>query len=489
MGNRAPVAKLTGPTTATVGVPVTFDGSASSDAAPGIKKWSLADSGGTLHTKGRGHPPASIPVTFVEPGTVDLVLAVQDAKRATTTASLTVTVTEGTLPPPEPEPEPEPEPSPINCVLSDWSAWSEWSAWTPSPQSTTETRARTRTRTVVTEPAHGGQGCGPLSETESETRVPAPEPEPEPEPDPAPTRVNVALAANGATASASSTTNAGYAPAGAINGDRRGLHWSNGGGWKDNTHGNFPDWLEVTFAGAHTIDEVAVFSVQDNYQSPSAPTETMTFTKYGVVDFTVQYWTGSEWAAVPGGVIRGNTLVWRRVTFPALTTARIRILVERAADNSSRLVEVEAYAAGSVPVPDPEPDPGPAPDPSPEPEPEPDPDPTQVFLESAWSDPLSADLVFPTPDEAPRVLAWDAMPVPQRITHEGQDYDWYLVGYVVEVTHPDGRVEMVHAGLYGEPAQTLTSAQHLLLPHTLPSGRYSFSVVAVGEVYPVEVAA
>ena len=162
-----------------------------------------------------------------------------------------------------------------------------------------------------------------------------------------PARTNVALAANGATATASSTDNASYAPATAINGERRGVNWGNGGGWRDRTPGSFPDWLEVTFTGPRTIDEVAVFAPQDAYKTPADPTPTMTFSKYGLVDFTVQYWTGTAWAAVPGGAVRGNTLVWRRVSFPAVTTARIRVLAERAVDGTSRIVEVEAYEAAS----------------------------------------------------------------------------------------------------------------------------------------------
>src|SRR5262249_42145926 len=53
--------------------------------------------------------------------------------------------------------------------------------------------------------------------------------------DAAPTHVNVALAANGATAIASSTNSgsSGFGPSGAINGDRKGLSWGNGGGWND----------------------------------------------------------------------------------------------------------------------------------------------------------------------------------------------------------------------------------------------------------------
>lgn len=110
-------------------------------------------------------------------------------------------------------------------------------------------------------------------------------------------------------------------------------------------------------------------------------------------------------------------------------------------------------------------------------------------LESLWSDPLVLDLVFPRPGGGAWIIVWDVTPGPQQVTHEGQDYDWYLLAYFVEVTHPDGREEIVYSGVYGDPAQTLTSAQHLFLPDTLPDGRYAFSIVALGQVYPVAAAA
>ena len=153
---------------------------------------------------------------------------------------------------------------------------------------------------------------------------------------------NVAAASAGATASAS-TTYPGYGPAGAINGDRRGANWGAGGGWNDATPGSFPDWLQVDFAGTRTISEVRVFSVQDNYTNPLEPTATQTFSLYGLTSFTVQYWDGAQWLTVPGGTITGNQHVWRTVTFPAISTARIRIVITGASDSYSRLTEVEAY--------------------------------------------------------------------------------------------------------------------------------------------------
>jgi hypothetical protein len=162
-----------------------------------------------------------------------------------------------------------------------------------------------------------------------------------------PARLNHAAAANGATATASSTLDSNRTPAAAINGDRKGLHWgtdpSTGSGWHDSTQNSYDDWLQIDFAGTRTISEVDVFTVQDSYTSPSEPTETMTFSLYGVVEFDVEYWNGSAWTTVTGGAVTGNNKVWRKVTFPSVTTDRIRILVKNAQGGYSRITEVEAY--------------------------------------------------------------------------------------------------------------------------------------------------
>jgi subtilisin family serine protease len=158
-------------------------------------------------------------------------------------------------------------------------------------------------------------------------------------------RVNAALASYGAVATASSTFNANYPTSSAINGDRRGLNWGSGGGWNDGTRYGWPDWLEVQFNGAQTIEEIDVFTLQDSYGSPVQPTNATTFTKYGIVDFSVEYWTGSAWQVVPGGAVTGNNLVWRQFTFAPVTTSRIRVLVTNGLSAHSRITEVEAYTA------------------------------------------------------------------------------------------------------------------------------------------------
>jgi peptidyl-Asp metalloendopeptidase len=153
---------------------------------------------------------------------------------------------------------------------------------------------------------------------------------------------NYALASNGATASASSVHDAGYAASGAIDNRRSGANWGSGGGWNDGTASTFPDWLQINFNGKKTIDHVVVYSVQDNFLNPAEPTDSMTFTLYGLMDFQVQGWTGSAWITL--GTVSGNNLVKRLVFFNAYTTDRIRILVTGAKDRLwSRITEVEGW--------------------------------------------------------------------------------------------------------------------------------------------------
>jgi hypothetical protein len=169
---------------------------------------------------------------------------------------------------------------------------------------------------------------------------------------PPPSGLNVALAANGGVASASSTLDSGRAPSAANNGDRKGIHWgsdpSTGSGWHDATSSAFPDWLQIDFSGAKTIDEIDVFSVQDDYSNPVDPNDTTTFTLYGTTAFDVQYWNGVSWVTVPGGSVSGNNLVKRTFTFSPITTAAIRVLVNNSLAGYSRITEVEAWAPINV---------------------------------------------------------------------------------------------------------------------------------------------
>jgi hypothetical protein len=99
--------------------------------------------------------------------------------------------------------------------------------------------------------------------------------------------------------------------------------------------------VQIDFNGAKTIDRVVVYTVQDNYASPVEPTDTQTFTAYGVTDFTVDGWNGAGWTVL--ATVSNNNLVKRTVTFNPFTTDAIRINITKSKSTYSRLVEVEAW--------------------------------------------------------------------------------------------------------------------------------------------------
>jgi hypothetical protein len=162
-------------------------------------------------------------------------------------------------------------------------------------------------------------------------------------PPPSATAMNVAAQASGGVASASSAYSTGYPASGVNNGDRKGINGGSGGYWASAGPNGFPEWVQVTFNGQKTITEIDVFTVQDAYTAPVDPALSLTFSAYGIIDFQVQYWTGSAWAMVPAGNIMGSRQVWTRLRFPALTTDRVRVVVTRTADTWSRIVELEAW--------------------------------------------------------------------------------------------------------------------------------------------------
>jgi RHS repeat-associated protein len=169
-------------------------------------------------------------------------------------------------------------------------------------------------------------------------------------------RQNFALRSNGGSASASSELSASCSnwPArGAIDGDRKGSYWSNNGGWADSSSGNFSnDWLQVDFNSSKTIDELDLFTIQDNFNSPSEPTEVMTFSSYGLTSWSVAYWDGSAWVDIPDAAVTGNNKVWRKLTLSQpVTTTKIRVLPHASVDNGySRITEVEAWGNVTPPA-------------------------------------------------------------------------------------------------------------------------------------------
>jgi bacillolysin len=155
---------------------------------------------------------------------------------------------------------------------------------------------------------------------------------------------NIALAAAGSIADATSSHSSGLYPAsGAINGNHIGNDWDSGGGWNDGTRAEWPDTLEVNFGTSRSIDEIRVYTLQNDWQNGVEPTETTSASAEGIIDFTVEYWNGSAWVQLPGGSsVTGNDKAMRVFQFTQVTTTKIRVIVTAARNNWSRIVEVEA---------------------------------------------------------------------------------------------------------------------------------------------------
>lgn len=173
-------------------------------------------------------------------------------------------------------------------------------------------------------------------------------------------RVNAAASANGGRATASSTQDK-YSIEAVIDGDRKGLNLTSGGGWRDDTPDSFPDWVEVEFSAAMVIDEIAVVTQQDAWWNPVEPTESLFFFNNGITSFEVQHWNGTNWVTVPLGLVTGNNKVLRRFTFSGVTTDRIRLNITGAKLPVSTVVEIEAYGIPASADPSPSPSPSPLP--------------------------------------------------------------------------------------------------------------------------------
>ncbi len=156
------------------------------------------------------------------------------------------------------------------------------------------------------------------------------------------TATNVALASTGAYAFASSEYGAGFPASAAIDGDRAGHNWGQGSGWNDGTPDAWPDWLEVVFNGMKTIDHVVVYTLQDNPTNPMEPTDGMQFSLYGIQDFSLEAWNGTNWVSL--GSVTGNNLVKRTVAFPPVTVDRVFLYVTRSLGGYSHVTELEAWS-------------------------------------------------------------------------------------------------------------------------------------------------
>lgn len=161
---------------------------------------------------------------------------------------------------------------------------------------------------------------------------------------------NVALEEEGSKATASSILDHDFETENLIDGFPASDGWHTGNsGWNDATPNVFPDWIEVNFGRLRSIHWINVFTVPDDYKERSEPDLKLTFTQYGITDFDVQYWTGRAWRTVPNGAIRGNRNVVRKISFPAIATDKIRVVVLNALGGESRITEIEAWHVNDLP--------------------------------------------------------------------------------------------------------------------------------------------
>lgn len=183
---------------------------------------------------------------------------------------------------------------------------------------------------------------------------------PDDPPPPPPTNTNFALQSNGGVASATSTLNSGYPVSSVNNGVLTGSPVGAGGYWNDATTGVFPDSVTIVFNGIKAIDRVVVYSIQDDFNNPSQPTDEMTFTLYGVTEFTVEGWDGTAWQTL--ATVTGNDLIKKSCLFDAFETDRIRVNIVAGQDDTwSRVAEIECWGTAISDPPPPPPPPPPVP--------------------------------------------------------------------------------------------------------------------------------
>jgi len=159
---------------------------------------------------------------------------------------------------------------------------------------------------------------------------------------------NVALTSFETTASASSTYSGDYNAASVNNGDTTSDNWGNpGGGWKDNTVSEFPDYLTLTFDSMRTLSKVKIYTLD----SDSQPAD-----EYGIRDYAIQYLTrggnpnnDDDWETYT--TVTGNTNGIMTHYLFSISTEAIRLKIDDSNDDNhappndkySRIIEFEAY--------------------------------------------------------------------------------------------------------------------------------------------------
>ena len=99
----------------------------------------------------------------------------------------------------------------------------------------------------------------------------------------------------------------------------------------------------MDFAASNTINEIRVYTLQNDYRNPVEPTASTPADVYGILDFDVQYWNGAGWLTVPGGSVTNNDKAMRVFTFADITTTKIRVVINNSRVHFSRITELEAF--------------------------------------------------------------------------------------------------------------------------------------------------
>jgi hypothetical protein len=127
------------------------------------------------------------------------------------------------------------------------------------------------------------------------------------------------------------------------------------------------DWFEVDFGVARTIHEVDLYFLDDADGPAEAtgdvassgfpdPTGATGPTVRPPDSYEVQKWTGDAWARVEGQRRSPRKATGRRgnrVTFPKISTERVRVVLHHQNGATSGLTEIEVWGAGDLPLPPP----------------------------------------------------------------------------------------------------------------------------------------
>ena len=153
---------------------------------------------------------------------------------------------------------------------------------------------------------------------------------------------NVALSSFGTTASASSTHSSGNFPVESVNnGETTSDNWgTSGGGWKDGTQSEFPDYLTLTFDQIRTLNKVMIYTLD----SDTYPAST-----YGIKDYELQYLapngdpnSDDDWVTYT--TVTSNTQGVMTHYLFSVSTQAIRLKINDSNDGEwSRVIEFEAY--------------------------------------------------------------------------------------------------------------------------------------------------